>query len=747
MRRKKINVKWRAPRPRAAHTGARVIESCGGSNRISRSCITLGSASAANASMSRSIGRISAAAITSATLAILLAGSSSPAARSQEQQRQPVFRGGANYVNVDVYPRRGGQIVNGLTEKDFQVFEDGKPQTIEKFEFIRIESYVPDAERRDPNTKEEGDRLLDDPRRRVFVIFLDDYHISRDAAFYVRAPLVEFLQRTIGPSDLFAAMTPDISVRDMVFGQRLETIEAALAGFWRRMQFEGPDPNTLTFRTAHEEFLYDCYNGRTGNHDLDEAFIRKLIDLWRLDLLFTGLEQVSARLGALREERSNVLLFSSGWALDMPRDSKNMAWGASLPQIGVTRSGKLTTNPTQPHSQDKTKCDTEYFRLVDIDFRQRFIALLDDARRSNVSFTTVDPAGLQAPAPVAIPGAPPKASADATLANLRRFNDQLDSLRTLADNTGGVAIVNTNDLRTPLLRVTDNVGTYYLLGYYSTNLNHDGKYRRIEVKVAGSNINVAARPGYRDVTAEVARAAEHAPSASAPSRPGSSEVEQALGALGRLRPSADLFTYGVAWPGRLAIAVELPAQSAPRWTSGAEVQATVTTVTGESVGTVRGRIEPSTRAVLLSVPLGQPPAAPWRVAVRVDGGGGRLDDRLDVGAPASDAVGQPLLFRATPSPQSPLRPAADRQFFRTERLHVEWPVIQTLDSQEARVLGRNGQPLAFPVKVVTLQRDGQAVVAVDLNLAPLAAGDYVLELSGTRGANTEKDLVAFRVTR
>jgi hypothetical protein len=52
-----------------------------------------------------------------------------------------------------------------------------------------------------------------------------------------------------------------------------------------------------------------------------------------------------------------------------------------------------------------------------------------------------------------------------------------------------------------------------------------------------------------------------------------------------------------------------------------------------------------------------------------------------------------------------------------------------------------------PVNVVAKQSDGQAVLTVDLNLAPLAAGDYVLELSATRASGVEKNVVAFRVTR
>src|SRR5262245_17105474 len=92
------------------------------------------------------------------------------------RQRPPVFRAGATYVSVDVYPRRDGKILEGLSPADFQVFEDGKPQAVENFEFIKSDPVTVDAERRDPNTKEEGDRWAEDPRVRVFVIYLATTH-------------------------------------------------------------------------------------------------------------------------------------------------------------------------------------------------------------------------------------------------------------------------------------------------------------------------------------------------------------------------------------------------------------------------------------------------------------------------------------------------------------------------------------------------------------------------------------------
>src|SRR5262245_32524067 len=72
-----------------------------------------------------------------------------PQPPTQAQQR-PVFRGGTHFVRVDAYPAKDGKIVEGLTPEDFEILEDGKPQTIESFDYITFETFTPEAERHDP---------------------------------------------------------------------------------------------------------------------------------------------------------------------------------------------------------------------------------------------------------------------------------------------------------------------------------------------------------------------------------------------------------------------------------------------------------------------------------------------------------------------------------------------------------------------------------------------------------------------
>jgi hypothetical protein len=83
-----------------------------------------------------------------------------------------------------------------------------------------------------------------------------------------------------------------------------------------------------------------------------------------------------------------------------------------------------------------------------------------------------------------------------------------DALQELALNTDGLALLNSNDLGKQLRRVSDDLTSYYLIGYYSTNTKLDGKYRTITVRVKQPGVEIRARKGYRAPTqADVAAAA------------------------------------------------------------------------------------------------------------------------------------------------------------------------------------------------------------------------------------------------
>ena len=128
--------------------------------------------------------------------------------KKDDQQRPPTFRTGAHFVAVDAYPTQDGKALTGLTINDFELLEDGKPQVIDRVDFIEHPEWTPLAERRDPNSQREGFEMAADPKYRVFVLYLDAWHVDFAGGHRVALPIIDLLNRMMGPQDLFGVMTP-----------------------------------------------------------------------------------------------------------------------------------------------------------------------------------------------------------------------------------------------------------------------------------------------------------------------------------------------------------------------------------------------------------------------------------------------------------------------------------------------------------------------------------------------------------
>jgi hypothetical protein len=178
--------------------------------------------------------------------------------------------------------------------------------------------------------------------------------------------------------------------------------------------------------------------------------------------------------------------------------------------------------------------------------------------------------------------------------------------------------------------------------------------------------------------------------------------------------------------------------------AGAAVHVEATGAAGRTAR-AEGRIESGLRGALL--PLPAVGSGPWSVSVTVDAGRETLRDRFDV-APAEDGmIGTPLVYRATPSPRSPLWPAAELAFRRTERVHLEWRLAAAPETIEARLLNAAGEPHAIPVVLAQRREPGVVTVMADVNLAPAAAADYVIEVTATIAGRESRSLTAIRVQR
>jgi len=644
---------------------------------------------------------------------------------AQAQPQRPIFRSDAHFVTVDAYPTKDGKVVEGLTAADFVVEEDGKPQAVESFEFVDATGATPEATRRDPNTVAQSLLLASDARMRAFVVYLDIQHVSAGGANAARAPLITFLNRLVGENDLISLTTSMVPPNGLTFGRRTMGVEDLISRNWRW----GTRDNVRN--TPLEDEFEQCFpadnNGGEG-WIRDGQAVRRLSavlrDRAREEAVLENLEDLVLYLGTLREGRTSIVLFTEGWRLF--RGDQGL--------MGYT--GRR--NP---------ECDMHLVRYANMDSPSRLREIIALANRSNVVFYTVNPGGLQVfdyaiservlgtgninESPIA--------------QGMNNINDRVGSMQTLANNTDGIAVLNTNDLKAGLQRVSDSLRAYYLLGYYSTNKAFDGRPRRIKVTVKQPGVEVTARRGYTapDAAERAARAAAEANPVAAK---GPSPVDLAMGGLARLRPDTDLFVHTTLVGTRLTTFAEVGAAQVARGVLAKDgvLEVTVTGADGATVGTAEVPVTAAMRAAgaTLEVPAA---SGSLTVTARVRTASGTFEVKTPTTRDDGTVLGAGLVYRATPSSRSPLVPVASQQFRRTERVHIEWPIAGPLDSREGRLLGRNGEPVAVTITLTEIARDGRPVLTLDGLLAPLAPGDYVVEVTAGVAGKTETRLVAIRV--
>jgi hypothetical protein len=406
-----------------------------------------------------------------------------------------------------------------------------------------------------------------------------------------------------------------------------------------------------------------------------------------------------------------------------------------------------------------------------LDNAQHFRQMIERANRFNVSFYPLDTRGLAVfDRSIGAPDDRIRADPGERAENLRgvrgpalrdmdRVASRVDSLRTLAEATDGLAVVNTNDMAGGARRIVNDLSTYYLIGYQSTNTKLDGRWREIAVKVKVPGVRVRARKGYRALTeAEVAllrRAETPAPDPNAPptgAEGGAAAVSRAIAPLAGLDRSLPWRSRASWAPGaapggtRIWIASEIDAATLrqPEWSAGGSWTATLALADGRPLADATLKLEPGARVLDTSLEAVVPPSAEVLVRLRLTpaaGGGLPLSDAVRV-APSGTSA---RLFRRGPSTGRQYVAAGDQRFRRAEHARVAVPLADASAAVEATLLDRAGTPLRVPVAGRVETIDGLPWAVGDVALAPLTAGDYAIRLAVRRGDDTATTLTAFRI--
>jgi VWFA-related protein len=387
------------------------------------------------------------------------------------RQRAPevVFRTEVNYIEVDVFVMgQQGEFLRDLTRDEFEVFEEGARQEITAFNEIAVPIERPVATFAEADTQ-TNERVLGG---RIYVFLLDEAHTDARRSGLAREIASQFIEEQMAPDDIAAVVfTGDRSGAGQAFTSNKRLLLEAVA------RFAGHKPASATLERLNLiEFQRDTVASRERGPEAAAAPIRGR-DLDPVDLERTynarksmeTLENVARGLGAVRGRRKAILYFGEGIDYDT---------------LDVMR---------------RTQRDAASVRYAMRD-------AIATANRSNVAVYTIDPRGLMSglgpdDIDMTAPVTPEGTGIDSQSLDLE-VQRSLDSLRTLATQTGGMAVLNTNDFGPAFDSIVRANSQYYLLGYYPSDFRRDGEFRRIEVRVRRPGATVIAREGYLRPRAE-----------------------------------------------------------------------------------------------------------------------------------------------------------------------------------------------------------------------------------------------------
>jgi VWFA-related protein len=601
---------------------------------------------------------------------------------------------------------------------------------------VKIAPAGPQALRAEPGSVTQSREMAGDPRARVFVIFLDTYHTRIEGSANMRLPLIRFLDRVLGPDDMVALMTPEMAASDIALGRKTTVISNVMQAEWawgRRNRLVDLDP---------KEQLYEaCYGISPGSGSIAARMKARRREKMTLD----ALEDLIAHLDGIREERKAVLTVTEGWQIFTP--DKDLANSEERQRV---QPGDVLGRPPRPQPADanttrgtsRIECEADKMALAQMDHSFRLRELADRANRGNVTFYPVYARGLVPFDSDIGPDRPPSLQEDRANLGARQ-----DSLRFLADMTDGTSVINTNNVDAALKRITDDLSSYYLLGYYSTNGKLDGRFRNITVRVNRPGAKVRARRGYKGRTAEeMINSGSSGPG-------GDTAVSTAMSAVAGINNRAQFRIRPTVWSrpsegGAFWVVGELDFRLRKElaWTAGAVAELTVVGADGSQVMSREVKVPASQGVFTLQVPeSGSLPPGEYAVRVRLLPEGDRelaLSDltRVIVGPPA--LLGEAVLWRRGPTTGPRYLRTADPRFSRNDRIRLELATT-TPGAASARLLDRLGKPLQVPLQLSERadQSGGFSWIVVDGTLAPLAAGDYAIEVTQAEA----RQVTAFRI--
>ena len=346
---------------------------------------------------------------------------------------------------------KSGKPVLGLTAKDFTLTEDGVPQDIRFFEFQK----VPEAAEPEPAITKPPAPFRTLPEAQITA------ERPGNLRYQDRRLMVFYFDLT--------AMPPQDQVRAVEAAKKFIRTQMTPADRVALMRFEGGAVRVMS------DF--------TGDRDRLDSILETMIVGEAQGFDETAADDSAPDTGAaFGQDDSEFNIFNTNRQLSALQTAANMLAHVSEKKSLLYFASGLRLNGLDNHAQLQ--------------------ATTNAAIRAGVQIWPIDARGLVAEAPLGdatqgSPGGKGMYTGASALALTSRFQQSQDTLFALAADTGGKALLDNNDLSRGIVQAQNSVASYYLIGYYTTNANLDGKFRRIKISLNnGLSASLDYRQGY-----------------------------------------------------------------------------------------------------------------------------------------------------------------------------------------------------------------------------------------------------------
>src|SRR5688500_2885470 len=373
---------------------------------------------------------------------------------------QATFRVAIDYVTTDVIARNNqDQFVADLTKKDFEVYEDGVKQDITSLTLVhggRVHNLSTPA----APVAQEGlilpvSRPRNDTAGRIFLIIVDDLHLDFRNTGRIRDLFKRISKTLVHEGDMFSIVStgPSSLAIDPTYDRKV--LDEAI----KKITGNGLKPS-------------DIIQGAEGADGPSEV-------RYRAHVAFSTAYDMLSQMEKIANRRKAVIWVSNGYDFNPFADSRL----GEDPVFG----GRFGQSREEGRDQQRNSFSQNQF--ADADLVRELSKVPRAATRANASLYTIDPRGLVAGTDL-----------DEQLDPVE-FGEHVrktqDSLRVLAEQTGGIAVVNQNNFDKALKRIDAETSDYYVLGYSSTNPDPLQRTRKIEVKLTNRpGVTVWSRTSY-----------------------------------------------------------------------------------------------------------------------------------------------------------------------------------------------------------------------------------------------------------